>query len=185
MGRLINRYSAYAAVILSLLLAIATIMSGYQLYQQVTDNHRVQSDQPIRINESSSASLIFARARQLETQHQVQQALQLYNRIEQTKEPLLYKYVHYNMGVLYLRDAAKQWNSKGARGHVEINPLLDLAENAFRKVLIANPEHWDARYNLEFALRIRPPAKQVDKADWTGHKSSVHAVLPGIPGGGP
>lgn len=185
MGKLMGHYSAYAAVILSLLLASATIINGYQLYQRAADNRLVQSDQPIPLKKGSSAQLIFARARQLEKQQQTLQALQLYNQIDPKQDARLYEAIQYNMGVLYLRDAAKQWNSRGARGHVEINPLLDLAENAFRKVLIANPGHWDARYNLEFALRIRPPLKQVDKGDWTGQKSSVHAVLPGIPGGNP
>lgn len=185
MGRLIYRYSAYFAVILSIVLACATVISAYQLYQQADDYRLVQSQSPITINDNRSAQLIFARARQLESKQKIKQALQLYNSLEQTQDPLLYEHVQYNMGVLYLRQAARQWNREGARGYARINPLLDLAEHAFRKVLMANPEHWDARYNLEYALRIRPPAKQVDKGDWTGHKASVHAVLPGIPGGGP
>lgn len=132
-----------------------------------------------------AAHLLFAKAWYLDGKGEYQQALRLYNRAEQRSSPQLLTAVRYNMGVIYLQQAAKLWFSQGVNEYRQVNTLLDLAEQAFRLILHTQPGHWQARYNLEFAIRIRPPAKLEEKADWQGHKSSVHAIMPGIPAGGP
>ena len=111
--------------------------------------------------------------------------MRLYLQIEPLVDAGFRVDVKYNMGTIYLQQAAKLWNAKGVWEYGQINTLLDLAEQAFKQVLAVEPGHWQARYNLEFALRIRPPAKEEEKADWQGHKSSVHAIMPGLPEGGP
>jgi mxaK protein len=60
-----------------------------------------------------------------------------------------------------------------------------MAEQSLRQGVVNNPQHWQARFNLEYVLRIRPPAKLVEDADWQGQKASVHAIMPGIPSGRP
>ncbi|MGH8476480.1 MAG: hypothetical protein ACRER2_12030 [Methylococcales bacterium] len=46
-----------------------------------------------------------------------------------------------------------------------------------------NPMTWDARLSPKYALRVSRAPRQVDQADWSARKSSVHAIDPGIPGG--
>ncbi|MGR8933262.1 MAG: MxaK protein [Gammaproteobacteria bacterium] len=129
--------------------------------------------------------VIFAQAYDLDKQGKYLDALRLYAQIETVSGPLLQERVRYNTGSTYLRQAAQLWNSKGVWEAKQIHTLLDLAEQSLRKVLERNPRHWQARYNLEYALRIRPPQEQPEENDWQGHKSSVHAIMPGIPAGGP
>lgn len=129
--------------------------------------------------------VLFAKAHYMNQRGEYQQALRLYLMIERSGDQDFQIKVQYNMGVIYLQQAAKLWNAKGVWEYSQINTLLDLAEQYLREVLAQKPEHWQARFNLEYALRIRPPAKEQEKADWQGHKSSVHAIMPGIPEGGP
>lgn len=136
-------------------------------------------------NSNLPAEVIFAKAHYLNQQGQYQQALRLYLQLENTGDRNFRTKVQYNMGAIYLQQAAKLWHAKGVWEYGPINTLLDLAERSLREVLSRQPQNWRARFNLEYALRIRPPAKEVEKADWQGHKSSVHAIMPGIPEGGP
>jgi mxaK protein len=35
-------------------------------------------------------------------------------------------------------------------------PLIELAKEQYRELLRRDPQHWDARYNLERAQRLQP-----------------------------
>lgn len=131
------------------------------------------------------AQVIFAKARYLNQQGDYQQALRAYAHIEQAGDRSFRLQVQYNMGVVYLQQAAKLWRVKGVWESSQINTLLDLAEEAFKTVLFEDPDNASARYNLEYALRIRPPAKVEEEAQWQKSKRSIHAIMPGVPGGGP
>lgn len=74
----------------------------------------------------------------------------------------------YNLANHYLREGTRT-DQPGARSR----PLIELAKQRYRDLLRINPGHWNARYNLELALRIspelsagvedkRPPVKSVD-----------------------
>ncbi|MGR9071820.1 MAG: tetratricopeptide repeat protein [Gammaproteobacteria bacterium] len=128
---------------------------------------------------------MFSKALELNRKGEHQEALRFYNEIEPSGDLQFKTAVQYNMGTIYLQQAAALWNAQGVWEYNRVNTLLDLAEQSFRKVLKHDPENWPARFNLEFALRIRPPAKTQEEAHFTGHKSSVHAIMPGIPRGGP
>lgn len=145
-------------------------------------------DQPERGSASEEVfpdEVLFARAYAQNQLGDYQRALRTYNQIEQSGKNNIKNRVRYNMGSIYLQQAAKLWNDKGVWEYNQINTLLDLAEQSFRKVLLEDSANWQARFNLEYALRIRPPAKEQEESDWTGQKTSVHAILPGIPSGGP
>lgn len=151
-----------------------------------SDNHLIIAPDEITGKDTPrSPYLAFAKAWQLNNTGKFQQALQIYNAVEHTAPPELIEPVRYNMGVIYLQQAAKLWNAKGVYEYKQINTLLDLAEQSFRQILEQHPNNWPARYNLDYALRIRPPAKLAEDADWQGTKTSVHAIMPGVPAGGP
>lgn len=44
----------------------------------------------------------------------------------------------------------------GAQGGADASPLIELAKQRYRDLLRADPGDWDARYNLERALRFAP-----------------------------
>ena len=55
----------------------------------------------------------------------------------------------FNLGNMYLRQGL-------AQGTGEALPLVELAKQRYRDLLRAKPDDWDARYNLERALRLAP-----------------------------
>lgn len=181
-----NSYHPVGAWLLLLVLAVWSMREFNVLRQQLAYNELILNPEAIAVAAGDYPSeVIFAKALELNRQGDFQQALRLYLQIEPLVDAGFRGDVKYNMGTVYLQQAAKLWNAKGVWEYGQINTLLDLAEQAFKEVLAVEPGHWQARYNLEFALRIRPPAKEEEKADWQGHKSSVHAIMPGIPEGGP
>ncbi len=171
---------------------IFLILSAVALYEVNTVytfwSYNRLIDHPEEISESDSnlpPEVLFSRAIFLNRKGEYQQALRLYNKIKYTQDEEFQTRVQYNMGVIYLQQAAKLWNASGVWEYNQINTLLDLAEQSFKEVLTVDPGHWQAKFNLEYALRIRPPAKEEENSDWTGRKASVYAIMPGIPGGGP
>ena len=166
-------------------LVLGFAAEAYNVYRISSDNRLVLNPEAIVVADKTSPQAVFAKAWLMEKDGDYQTALQLYNSLEHRTDGALLEMVHYNMGTLYLKQAAKHWNTKGVWAYTQVNTLTHLAEQSFKTVLRENSENWNARYNLEYALRIKPPPKIVDKADWTGRRSSVHSIYPGIPGGGP
>ncbi|MGV2480657.1 UNVERIFIED_CONTAM: MxaK protein, partial [Salmonella enterica subsp. enterica serovar Weltevreden] len=60
--------------------------------------------------------------------------------------------VLYNLGNLHLREALQF----GPESIGKSLPLAELAKSSYRELLRLNPQHWDAKYNLERALRLAP-----------------------------
>ena len=176
-------------VFLWLSLGLLLVLTGYKIFSLKSIwhyNQLIEQPELISISEANSpAEVLFAKAFHLNQQGKFQEALRLYNQVENLAPPNLQEKIRYNMGTIYLQQASQDWNSKGVFEYKQINTMLDLAEQSLRQVVMNNPQHWQARFNLEYALRIRPPTKLEDEADWQGHKSSVHAIMPGIPSGGP
>jgi mxaK protein len=61
----------------------------------------------------------------------------------------------YDLGNLYLRRGI----ALGTDSPVAAVPLLELAKQRYRDLLRLDPQQWDARYNLERALRLAPEAQ--------------------------
>lgn len=59
----------------------------------------------------------------------------------------------FNLGNMYLRQGL-------AQGTGEALPLVELAKQRYRDLLRATPDDWDARYNLERALRLAPEEQE-------------------------
>lgn len=60
----------------------------------------------------------------------------------------------FNLGNMYLRQGQAQAGSSGKAG--DALPLVELAKQRYRDLLRTSPGDWDARYNLERALRLAP-----------------------------
>ena len=171
--------------ILLVSLVLGFIGEAIYIYKVHSINQAILNPAEIQVTDDSSTHEIFAKAWYVDQQGDYQTALQLYNTIENNSDTAFAEKVKYNMGTLYLKQAAKHWNAKGVWAYAEVSALRNFAEQSLTEVVRLNNANWDARFNLEYALRIKPPLKKVEKADWTGRRSSVHAIYPGIPGGGP
>ena len=169
-------------ILLLFFLAGMAVLEGYRLYQDQRFNR-------ILNNGGSEAAtdpvLIAACANHLAEQGQWQQAVQLYHRILPQSQGQLKPLLHYNLGTLYLREAAQRWHKLGVWDYSRVVTLLGLAREHLREAVRLDPADLNARYNLEYALRIQPPPRERQPSKWRGHKQSVFATLPGIPKGGP
>jgi mxaK protein len=56
-----------------------------------------------------------------------------------------------------------------------ILPLVELAKQNYRDLLRDDPNQWDARYNLESALRLAPDTDTSDEADSPPPENRDHA----------
>jgi len=95
---------------------------------------------------------VFARARVLSRVGDYRDAAKTYKLLIQGETVELRADARYNLGNLYLREALKN----GAEKAIQSVPLIELAKQSYRDLLRDNPMDWDARYNLELALRLAP-----------------------------
>ncbi len=186
MGQMMSRLRspAWTWAILAVLWA-GIAYESYALYRASRDNRLIAAPAGIEIGDSTALELIFAKAYDTARNGDRQEALRLYGTLLHRGDERFRARVRYNLGTLYLRDAAELWNAKGVLEYVRVNTLVASAKENLREALRLQPDHWNARYNLEYAYRITPPPKEKPKADFQGSKGSVFATLPSTPGGGP
>lgn len=79
-------------------------------------------------------------------------ALAAYKAIIQSPREDLHRIALYDLGNLHLRQAVQY----GLADQAQSLPLIELAKQSYRDLLRRNPTDWDARYNLERALRLAP-----------------------------
>lgn len=168
--------------IVSMAGAIQTYIRIDTINQQ---NVLLRAPQNISPTEATQPVLIFTRALQQQSHGDPLEAIRLYGTLLQQDDRRFLAQIRYNLGTLYLHEAAKLWKSQGLLQYARINTLLAAAKENLRESLALEPDQWDARYNLEYAYRITPPPKERSKEDFQGSKGSVFATLPAIPGGGP
>jgi mxaK protein len=170
--------------LLAVLLAAAAYQ-GYTLQRDAEYNRLLAQPEQIQLDDDSPALLVFAKAHEMERSGNANEAQRLYSRIAHAGDDAFRAAVRYNLGTVYLREAAKIWNAVGVMEYVRVNTLVALAKENLRESLRLAPDNPNARFNLEYAYRITPPPKERDKADWRGSKSSVFSSLPAIPEGAP
>ena len=59
----------------------------------------------------------------------------------------------YDLGNLYLREGLRLLQSGADASAL---PLLELSKESYRNALLERPDLWDAKFNLELALRLAP-----------------------------
>ncbi len=183
---LISRLSAPVMIAVALVLTLGgATYEAYALRQLITDNQWLNEPENIRLTTDLAPELALAKALSLQRSGKLLQAIQVYDLLLERGDAHLRARVHYNLGTLYLQDAAKLWKERGLLEYVRINNQLAAAKENLHAALGLEPALWDARYNLEYAFRITPPPREQPKTDFQGSKSSVFATLPSIPGGGP
>jgi mxaK protein len=65
----------------------------------------------------------------------------------------------YNLGNMHFRQGA------GADASTPAMPMVELAKQRYRDLLRVDPDDWDARYNLERALRLAPEEQAPQAAE--------------------
>ncbi|WP_354683829.1 tetratricopeptide repeat protein [Cupriavidus necator] len=86
----------------------------------------------------------------------------------------------FNLGNMLLRQGRETAANDAFQGQA----LVELAKQRYRDLLRANPDDWDARYNLERALRLAPEVQDVFGAETDDMpKERLRIKVPGLPPG--
>jgi mxaK protein len=88
-------------------------------------------------------------------------ALAAYKAIAHSDREDLRRIALYDLGNLHLRQALKV----GLADEAQSLPLTELAKQSYRDLLRGDPMDWDARYNLERALRLAPEEDEDNDED--------------------
>lgn len=125
----------------------------------------------------------LARALFLKKHHRYQEALATLSLIMQQGSPAFQATVRYNLGNIYLEQAIASVERMAVN---DAMPLLMLAKQAYRQALALDSGFWDAKYNLEAAMRLLPEFDRIDPdQDRQDPKTAVWTSVPGFPRGLP
>jgi mxaK protein len=151
-------FKPWLPLILLCVIAVPIARSILQLRDATIWNERIKNNQLTGIPESSMPpEALMAHAAALDAQGDFEGALSAYKRIEeQTGNPYA-KDAAYNASTIYLKRAI---GAGGPAADPQTIPLVELAKEGYRSLLRNDPEDWDARYNLDRALRLLPEEDQ-------------------------
>ena len=174
--------------VLALSLAAVLYHAGL-LYGIHQDNELILqliSGKDVAVNKviSSESELRLARAFYLKQKHRYDEALSTLSLIMDKGDRNFQAKVRYNLGNLYLEQAIQQAKTMNIN---EALPLAGLAKQAYRQSLALDSTDWDAKYNLEVAMRLLPEMDRVDMPDDEpkNQKSQLWTTVPGFPRGLP
>jgi mxaK protein len=151
----INPKTRWLRGLLGLLLALAALMvvDLWRLSHIHGWNRAIADGSVVSLEGVLPPEAQFAKAFVLERRGAHQRALSLYKEIDATEHRDLAAAANYNSANIYLRWALELHAQEGER---QAMPLFELAKQSYRDLLRSHDQLWDARYNLERALRLFP-----------------------------
>lgn len=172
------------AIALCLLSALAAAVFASQWQDSAAANRDIAAltagrDLPNHLSVQAPLPVSLARALLLARQDRYEEALDLYNYLGERGGEAFRTLVHYNLGNLHLRRAL----AKAENGQLQqAVPLAELAKDAYRRSLRLDPAFWDAKYNLEVAMRLLPDFDRVDSPGEESQEEEPKGLWSGIPG---
>lgn len=138
---------------MALVVALAlAAWDGLRWQQAVARDARIATASADALREDPAPAARFALARLLEAGGNWQAAVEIYQGEEAAADPALANAARYNGGNVLLREALQ----RGDDDQIQRLTLANLAKRRYREVLEHEPQHWNARYNLERALVLAP-----------------------------
>lgn len=179
------------SALLFTLLAVAFValaVSGGQLVAGIYNN-RVIGDltagRDLAVGEYHATETQFARSYFLLARDRLEEAQTLVGRVAGGGKPRLLAALHYDLANARLRTAFSLL--EGDRVDPAI-PLIRLAKEGYRKALTIDPGFWDAKHNLDVAMRLIrdfPQIQQVSEDETVAPRKQLWTELPGLPRGLP
>lgn len=177
-GRRITR-----AVLLSLgLLVMAAAVDGVLLWRQQRWNEAIASGRLPAQGDDLPAQVRFAQAYAQAAGGAAEEALHRYRSLE--NDSPLGQAARYNSANLLMREAAVV---RAGPEPGKAIALIELAKEIYRSVLRVDPQHWNARYNLERAQRLLPEPDDTELAPPEARPEAERAATtmrgysPGLP----
>lgn len=133
------------------LLALAAVIDGWRWQDKERDNAMIRAGIAERPDPTARAELRFAHATELARRGEHEAAIDAYRVLQD--DSALGRAARYNAANQLLLQALVL---RGSALPGQALPLIELAKASYREVLRQDPEHWEARYNLERAQRLQP-----------------------------
>ncbi len=186
MIRRLRHISLWSALALSLSGALYSAAMLYGIHQDNELIRQLTSGKDVAVNKviGGEPELRLARAFYFKQKHRYDEALSTLSLVMDKGDQKFQAKARYNLGNLYLEQAIQQVKAT----HInEALPLLGLAKQSYRQSLALDSGNWDAKYNLEVAMRLLPEMDRVDMPDDepTNRKSQLWTTVPGFPRGLP
>ncbi|GBD48776.1 hypothetical protein [Methylopila sp. Yamaguchi] len=174
------------ALLLAALVALG--VAGWRLHelrqeraviQALAENHDVQPA------DDASGAVLFARAHYLLIRNRIDEAQGFSGRIAERGGPELAARFHYDVGNARVRRALAAMDASKIDQAI---PEVRLAKDAYREALHADAELWDARYNLDVAMRLVrdfPELESGEEEEVKAQPKKLWTDLPGLPRGLP
>ncbi|QFR33761.1 hypothetical protein [Ancylobacter sp. TS-1] len=172
-------------------LAAGLIAAGWFAARLFVDRHdnaliaALVSGHDLATSPQDPAELTFARLHFLTVRDRLDEAQPLLNRLAADPDRRLAVAALYDMANARLRLAIDHLGSNRIDPAV---PLVRLAKEGYRRALVIEPGFWDAKYNLDIAMRL---VRDFPQLDVEGEEMPPEAAkklwtdLPGIPRGLP
>ena len=169
-----------ASVITFQIITIYRIQHENTRISELNAGHDVSVDKII----NAAPEVRFARAMYYQRQHRYDEALATLSLIMDKGDSNLQTTLRYNLGNMYLQQAVEQLEANNINA---AQPLVALAKQAYRQALSLNSHYWDAKYNLEMAMRLLPEMDRIDMKDDESNAPppQLWATIPGFPRGLP
>ncbi len=160
---------------IALACAALAAREGWRLHDSKRVNAAIASAR-IADFDASVPEARFARALSLAGAGESEAAIKAYKALSGETQPDLRQRALYNLGNLYMRHAFE--NRSDAAQSL---PFVELAKQSYRGLLRLAPADWDARYNLELALRLAPEVEQdIEDKDEPPQREQSVSTLQGV-----
>jgi mxaK protein len=182
-----GKAAAWAPVIGLVLCVLAAVVCVAWLGVALHDNRtiaRLASGHDIDVGANASPAVTFARAKFFMDREDFEQSQPLVERVAHAGQKDMTTHVLYDAGNTRLHHAIRliEDNKFDAAAADVI-----LARDFYTRALRIDPEFWDAKYNLDIAMRLVRDLPDVDipGQDLKQPTSKLWTDLPGLPKGGP
>lgn len=166
-----------AALVLLALLVAAALVEGLGLARDRALNRAIADGSVLTLAGDLPAPALFARAYHLERKGNHQAALDLYQRVAAAGDPALAQAARYNSGNIYLRQALRLADAGTPQ---QMLSLAELAKGSYREALRGDSGDWDAKYNLERALRLVPDTEDIGAAEPPSRSERAVTTMKGL-----
>lgn len=177
-----SRKSTRAVLVLLALVVMAALIDAAGAWRQQRWNGLIAAGQVPADERDLPAQAQFAQAHALAASGADEAALQRYRNLQ--GDSPLGRAARFNSANLLLRQAlALRVGTEPGKAIA----LIELAKEMYRDVLRADPQHWDARYNLERAQRLLAepdelePGPPESRRDAERAATTMRGYSPGLP----
>jgi mxaK protein len=136
-------------------LGLCAAVDGWRWFEATRINRAIADGSIADQELAGTPQAVFAQAYHLAARGDDDRALNHYKRLQDDGGAFA-QVARYNAGNIHLRQAITLRKTRGDAALGALITPTELAKQAYREVLRSDPSDWDARFNLERALRLLP-----------------------------